>query len=316
MNGVDFYPLVEDPYRQGQIAAANVLSDVYASGVTVIDNVLMILGVSLDMDPQHRQIVCKHMIAGFVETVVDRAKSSVTGGQTVLNPWPIIGGIAMSAVRAAGVPSVQSAKPGDILVLTKPLGSQCAVNAYQWLRGQDEGKKEKLASILSDRAVQAAYDTAELFMCELNDRAAKVAFAELKTCTAATDVTGFGPIGHAANLASHQVEGVDFVLNVLPVFQGMAAVNEVIFDFGLLKGLSAETSGGLLLAFPSQAAASHFQARYAATVSVLAQSEEEAQLLSASWIVGHVVEGTGKAVMAASATVVEVALLREPLPSP
>ena len=85
-----FYPLVEDPYLQGRVGAANVLSDMYALGVVHIDNVLMILAASLDIDEKSRNIVTRNMMKGFSDCC-KLANTDVTGGQSVLNPWPIIG---------------------------------------------------------------------------------------------------------------------------------------------------------------------------------------------------------------------------------
>ena len=90
-----FYPSVDDPFYQGQIGCANVLSDLYSFGVPDCDNMLMIMGVSRDMGEKERMIVSKEMIRGF-NHLASLASTEVTGGQTVLNPWPIIGGVAMS----------------------------------------------------------------------------------------------------------------------------------------------------------------------------------------------------------------------------
>ena len=91
-----FYPLVDNPYLQGQIACANVLSDIYAMGVTSVDTMLMILGVCRDMKSHERDVVTTMMIQGFND-LAHVAGTNVTGGQTVVNPWPIVGGVAMSA---------------------------------------------------------------------------------------------------------------------------------------------------------------------------------------------------------------------------
>lgn len=126
-----FYPLVEEPKLQGRIAACNVLSDLYAMAVTEIDTVLMLFASSLDMAPEERDIVAQQMIAGFNETCAE-AGTNVTGGQTVLNPWPIIGGVAMSLRHESEFVWPYGIKAGDVMVLTKPLGTQVAVNVWQW----------------------------------------------------------------------------------------------------------------------------------------------------------------------------------------
>lgn len=117
-----FYPLVEDPYLQGRIACANVVSDVYAMGIDRIDNILMVLALSLQMNEQEREIVTKQMIAGFNDCA-EEAETLVTGGQSVMNPWPIIGGVANVTCLEEEYVKVNQGVPGDILVLTKPLGT-------------------------------------------------------------------------------------------------------------------------------------------------------------------------------------------------
>jgi len=88
-----FYPLVEDPYFQGRIACCNTLSDLYAMGITRVDHILMILGVSLMMNEEQREIVTREMMRGFNDCATE-AGTLVTGGQSVMNPWPMIGGVA------------------------------------------------------------------------------------------------------------------------------------------------------------------------------------------------------------------------------
>ena len=85
--------MVEDPYIQGRIACCNVLSDVYAMGIDRIDHMLMVLAISLNMSEPHREIVTKHLIQGFNDCA-NEANAPVTGGQSIMNPWPIIGGVA------------------------------------------------------------------------------------------------------------------------------------------------------------------------------------------------------------------------------
>lgn len=95
-----FYPLVDDPYMQGKIACANVLSDLYAMGVSDCDNMLMILGVSTKMDAKEREISTSLVIKGFNDLAKD-AGTTVNGGQSVLNPWYIIGGVATSVASSS-----------------------------------------------------------------------------------------------------------------------------------------------------------------------------------------------------------------------
>jgi len=80
-----FYPLVEDPYAQGRIAACNVLSDIYAMGVVEVDTVLMILGVSKTMTPKERDIITTEMIRGFAGAYTRPVMATHTRGGCVRN---------------------------------------------------------------------------------------------------------------------------------------------------------------------------------------------------------------------------------------
>ena len=117
-----FYPLVEDPYIQGRVACANVLSDVYAMGIDRVDHMLMVLGISLDMKEDEREIVTREMIKGFNDCALE-AETLITGGQSIMNPWPIIGGVANVVCHESEYVKVNQGQIGDLLVLTKPLGT-------------------------------------------------------------------------------------------------------------------------------------------------------------------------------------------------
>lgn len=117
-----FYPLVEDPYAQGRISLCNVVSDLYAMGIEHIDNVLMVLGVSRDMQEADRDIVTSQMIKGFNDAAIE-AKAIVTGGQTIYNPWPMIGGVGISVSSKSEFVMPTGSQSGDVLVLSKALGT-------------------------------------------------------------------------------------------------------------------------------------------------------------------------------------------------
>jgi selenide,water dikinase len=294
-----FFPNVEHPFTQGRIAAANVLSDLYANGVVEVDTVLMLLAVSLDMEAGARDVVAREMIRGFTAAVA-AAGASVTGGQTVKNPWPIIGGVASATVREEELVRPGRAAPGDVLVLTKPLGTQVAANAWQW-RGQvtPAGARNwpKVSHFLTEGAAGAMYDAAIASMTRLNRAAARAMRAH--GATSATDVTGFGLLGHARNLAAHNAARVRMRIHTLPCIANAAAVDAAIGGtFRLAQGLSAETSGGLLVTLPGAEAAAAFIAEVTAADGAPA------------WVVGDVLpaeEGAeSDAVVAEDVHIVEV----------
>uniref|UniRef100_A0A8C5L0W6 selenide, water dikinase n=1 Tax=Jaculus jaculus TaxID=51337 RepID=A0A8C5L0W6_JACJA len=159
------YPIVDDPYMMGRIACANVLSDLYAMGVTECDNMLMLLGVSNKMTDRERDKVIPLIIQGFKDAA-EEAGTSVTGGQTVLNPWIVLGGVATTVCQPNEFIMPDNAVPGDVLVLTKPLGTQVAVAVHQWLDIPEKWNKIKL--VVTQEDVELAYQEAMMNMARLN----------------------------------------------------------------------------------------------------------------------------------------------------
>uniref|UniRef100_A0A8D2JSP9 selenide, water dikinase n=1 Tax=Sciurus vulgaris TaxID=55149 RepID=A0A8D2JSP9_SCIVU len=262
-----FYPLVEDPYMMGRIACANVLSDLYAMGITECDNMLMLLSVSQSMNEEEREKVTPLMIKGFRDAA-EEGGTAVTGGQTVVNPWIIIGGVAT-------------------VVCT-----QVAANAHQWLDNPERWNKIKM--VVSREEVELAYQEAMFNMATLNRTAAGL--MHTFNAHAATDITGFGILGHSQNLAKQQRNEVSFVIHNLPIIAKMAAISKASGRFGLLQGTSAETSGGLLICLPREQAA-----RFCSEIKSSKYGEGHQ-----AWIVGIVEKGNRTARIIDKPRVIEV----------
>ncbi|GAB1598203.1 selenide, water dikinase-like [Argonauta hians] len=284
-----FYPLVDDPYMMGKIACANVLSDLYAMGVTECDNMLMLLGVSNKMTEKERDVVVPIMMRGFKDLAED-AGTQVSGGQTVVNPWLTIGGVATTVCQSNEFIMPDNAVVGDVLVLTKPLGTQVAVNAHQWL--DEPERMSRLKMVVSEDDIRKAYHRAMCSMSRLNRTAARL--MHKYNAHGATDVTGFGLIGHAKNLSKIQKNDVSFVIHNLPIIAKMAAVSKASGNmFGLFQGQSAETSGGLLIALPREQAAAYCK-------------DIEKQEGNQAWIIGIVEKGNRTARIIDKPRVIEV----------
>lgn len=275
-----FFPSVEDPYLQGQIGAANVLSDLYSMGISECDTVLMLLAASTDMDEAERHITTREIMSGFVERV-RLANSAVTGGQTVMNPWPLIGGIAMRVVSEAEMVRPSGLmRSGDVLVLTKPLGNQIAVNLKQWLSRPSPIYLECIDGKMSTVDIEELYQQATDSMKRLNRTGA--ALMRKYKSHGATDVTGFGILGHAKNFGAAQMEGehpqnLCLVLDRLPMYKTAVEASKLMKDkYRLFEGYSAETSGGLLVALPNEEVAAEFM------------KEIESIDGSPAWLVGYV----------------------------
>ena len=266
-----FYPLIEDPYMQGKIAVANVLSDIYAMGVTHIDNVLMILGISSLMTENEKSVITKQMIKGFNDAVIE-AGTKVTGGQSVINQWPMIGGTAISTIKNEKIVYPNNIRKGDLLVITKPLGTQVAVNSVEWLQKNPE-MLEKLKKIgIGKIEIEDMYSIAVESMSRLNKKAGELMLKY--HAHGATDITGFGLLGHSKNLVEAQKTKLQFRFKSLPIIRNCDKVNKEVYDFELYEGKSSETSGGLLVALEKSNAYEY--------VKEMFDSGEDA------WIVGYV----------------------------
>ena len=274
------------------MAFANVVSDLYAMGVVDVDSVLMILASSLDMPAEMRTIVTRLMMEGF-NAHAQLAGAVVSGGQSILNPWPIIGGTASSLCSDSDVLLPHFAVPGDVLLLTKPLGIQVAVNVKQWSHSPEEERYARLASLSppwSRYDTLYAYHTALSSMLHLNRVAAQL--LHRFHSHASTDVTGFGLLGHADNLALQQRAEVDFVIDALPCIRRTMELSDR-FGLRLRQGTAAETSGGILCAM----------SREDAEAFIAEMREKDGRQC---WVVGRVVEGSRKVHFAEQLRVIEV----------
>ena len=246
VSSVDVFTAISgDPYNQGFIACANALSDVYAVGVTEVDSILMIAGVCTRIPELFRDVVYSELFRGFVACCT-AAGSRCHGGQTIFTAEVLLGGSISAVIPRSSLLSIKAAVADDILILTKPLGTQLAANLAIWVR--DEALWQTKLAQSPDFAkfdAIAVVQAAETSMMRLNRQAALA--AKLAQSHASTDVTGFGLLGHARNLLEVQTAHVDFVITRLPVFRGLLKLNFALLD-RVKSGLAPETSGGLLLA--------------------------------------------------------------------
>jgi selenide,water dikinase len=230
-----FMPIVDDPFDFGAIAATNALSDIYAMGATPLF-ALALVAMPVDRLPL---AMIREILAGG-ESVCARAGIPVAGGHTIDSVEPIYGLVAIGIVDPARIKRNVGAKPGDVLVLGKPLGVGVLAAA---LRKQQLGD-EDYASMLAQAT-------------QLNTPG--VAFGSLDSVHALTDVTGFGLLGHLLEVCRGSDVGarLDFErVPLLPGAMGLARAgyaHEVKLqsaDNAVAQALltDPQTSGGLLLA--------------------------------------------------------------------
>jgi len=288
-----FFPLVDSPYLQGRIGAANVLSDLYAEGVGDCDFMLMLLAACRDMAEDDRSVCTREMVRGFNDACLE-AGTTVTGGQTVLNPWPVIGGVATTICSEGEYVKSNGAMVGDVVVLTKPLGTQVAVNVHEWrVRQTPKWAELTKRSVVSEEEAENMMHDAVCSMSRLNKDGGSLMVKH--HAHAGTDVTGFGILGHAQNLMDNQAAEVGMEIHTLPCIANTVKVEQSgVLDFRLVKGYSAETSGGLMICMPEEDAVAYCR-------------ELEGLDGEPSWIIGRVIADAGrKAHITANVKIVEV----------
>jgi selenide, water dikinase len=243
-----FTPIVDDPYWFGAIAAANALSDVYAMGGTprIALNFAGFPRSKLPLD------VLGEILRGGAAKCAE-AGVTIIGGHTIDDPEPKYGLAVTGFVHPERIITNAAARPGDRLVLTKPLGMGIVTTALK------QGK-----------ATQAAIDEAVRIMAALNRPAADAMIAV--GVSAATDITGYGLLGHLAEMtrgsgvaASVRLRDVPIVEAAWPLVRERTIPGGTLRNRESLQGVvswdgagedaqillcDAQTSGGLLIAVP------------------------------------------------------------------
>lgn len=205
---VDFFtPIVDDPYQYGQIAAANSLSDVYAMGGRPVTAMNILCYPIKDRDINELGAILR----GGSDKVAE-AGVALVGGHSVEDPEPKFGLAVTGLVDPAAVASNSGARPGDVIVLTKPLGTGIVTTAA------------KFDACPADVLLKACQS-----MASLNAPAASA----MRTVGigpngvhAATDITGFSLLGHLYRLARASGVGLDINSSALPLLEGALPLAE------------------------------------------------------------------------------------------
>ncbi len=244
---------MDDPYQFGQIAAANSLSDIYAMGAKPIF-ALNIVGFPINDLP-------KKMLTTILQGGADKAKEAgipTVGGHSVDDKEPKYGLVVTGEVEEKNIVTNKYATPGDVLVLTKPLGTGIIATAIK-------------KGVVKNDVIRAAVES----MSALNDLASKI-MVELGVKTA-TDVSGFGLLGHLNEICEASKVSAEIKYDDLPLLPGVNKLaSDGIIPGGTKRNLSfaesftqfledqtkieklitsdAQTSGGLLISLPPDSA--------------------------------------------------------------
>jgi len=242
-----FTPIVDDPYEYGAIAAANAMSDIYAMGGEVV------LALNIAGFPEKLpEEMARQVLIGGGEKVLE-AGGAIAGGHTIDSDEPIYGLAVMGKIESGNLLEKSRACVGDVVFLTKPLGTGIVTTAFK-------------GDAAEDGHIQAATKS----MMILNRKASELAMKH--HCHAATDVTGFSLMGHGLEISDHSNVCLDLNFAELPFLPGArdyatqwlfpvgsgrnqnAFQEKVEFNKGISEEdqrllFTPETSGGLLLTF-------------------------------------------------------------------
>ncbi len=243
-----FTPIVDDPYDYGQIAAANALSDLYAMGAKPV----LALNIAA-MPPKLPNEMVQEIFRGGAEKVLE-AGAVIAGGHTIQDEEPKYGLVAVGLVHPAHMMTKAMAKPGDIIVLTKPLGTGVTTTALRAGKAAKEDVREAVEwmSILNQQAAQLALEFG---------------------ARAATDVTGFSLLGHGYEISEASGVRLKIALSSIPFLQNAiqyakggffpgGSANNLLYyeqhvqfdnavdEYAKMMLFDAQTSGGLLFMIP------------------------------------------------------------------
>ncbi|MFU8771666.1 MAG: selenide, water dikinase SelD, partial [Anaerolineales bacterium] len=272
-----FTPIVDNPYDYGAIAAANSMSDVYAMG----GKPFLALNIAAFPNDLPAEILSE-VLRGGAEKALE-AGVVVAGGHTIQDKEPKFGLIVLGLLHPGRMLTKTGARVGDLLVLSKPIGTGVITTAFKRDLAAPEDLKE---------AVE--------WMKRLNNFLAEM--AEDVQLQGGTDITGFGLMGHAWEMASASGVGLRLSFEKIPFLQGAQRyAQEWIFPGGSIDNrafygqyvrfsadfeeayqvllFDAQTSGGLLLAVPPEK-----------MEDLMQRSTERGQPL---WVIGEVVESPG-----------------------
>jgi len=247
LQSVDFFtPIVDDPFLFGQIAATNSLSDIYAMGGTPL-HALNIAEFPSDDLPLE---ILSRIFEGGLDIAV-KAGIPILGGHTIIDSVPKYGLVVTGKVNKKNLALNSTAKIGDVLILTKPLGTGIISTAI---------KKEKAHVSIIDEAIKT--------MSHLNSGASEA--MNTVGINACTDITGFGLLGHLLEVCKSSKVSATIEFNKLPFLQGTFELANkgfipggtkrnldfVCSDVNFVDNISeeekylmadAQTSGGLLI---------------------------------------------------------------------
>ncbi|MBN2156407.1 MAG: selenide, water dikinase SelD [Candidatus Lokiarchaeota archaeon] len=237
-----FTPIHDDPIVQGEITACNATNDLFAMNVIDIIMYLSFLGVPVDQPEEITQGLIKGQ-----RNFLKQFGADINGGHTIINPWPISGGIVVGIADKKDLIPKQlrtTADTGDLFI-TKPIGIQAAMAIYRIQKDEDNVLNELFPNV-KKVTLDKMVDTAVEVMRKSNHEVAHIIrkYHLRNGIASMTDITGFGLKQHIEEIV--QGTQFDISINTLPIIVGTDKISDGL-GYDLMGGCAAETAGPMLL---------------------------------------------------------------------
>jgi selenide,water dikinase len=232
-----FTPIIDEPEIMGQIAACNVINDIFALNVPEISGMLVFLSINKNTPMK----IAEGILKGIKYFVEEKVSSKVVGGHTIYSEWPLIGGEASGFVNKSAIIHKQGVKNGDKLILTKPIGLQPVMAAYRILKDIPE-----MLEGYTEKELKKSIKLAIKIMTTPNQSVVKTihSYQDFSFIHAMTDITGFGLAGHLSEmLQNSELSGLIETIPSIKFSENLSIELGYAFD----ECKCSETAGGMLL---------------------------------------------------------------------
>ncbi len=221
----------------GEIAACNVTNDIFAMNVPEISGMLVFLAIKTNTPIK----IAKGILEGIRDFMENKIDSKVVGGHTIYSEWPLIGGEASGFLEKKKLILKTGVKPGDKLILTKPIGLQAISAAYRLLKDMPETLEN-----YSINELKYSIDIAIKLMTTPNQNVVRAIHSheDFSFIHAMTDITGFGLAGHIREML--QGSELSALIETIPSIKLARDLSDDL-GYALNECQSAETAGGMLI---------------------------------------------------------------------
>jgi selenide,water dikinase len=237
-----FTPIHDDPVIMGEITACNATNDIFAMNVTDIVMYLSFLGVPVDQPEE----ITEGLIIGQ-RNFLKQFNADINGGHTIINPWPLSGGIVVGIADKTDLIPKQlnpTSDTGDVF-LTKPIGIQAPMAVYRMQKDEGSFLRDLFPNVEPSDFTHMIEIAVDVMRKSNYDVVKTIHKYELKSAISSmTDITGFGLKQHVEEVIQDTPYGIS--IDTLPIIAGSDSVSNVL-GYDLMGGCTSETAGPMLI---------------------------------------------------------------------